>query len=73
MKRCLRICIGLFLGSVAALVFEVFMLFALEFCDGEDLMPLFWSTWAMTQVGSSIAIVGIILAVWHSMRGRNHP
>jgi hypothetical protein len=52
---------------------EVFALMALQFCDGEDLMPLYWSTWTMMQVGSVIAIMGIMLAMSHSLRGTKNP
>lgn len=46
---------------------------ALQFCDGEDLMALYWSTWTVMQIGSLIAIFGVLLAVFHSIRGRKHP
>jgi hypothetical protein len=36
-------------------------------------MPLYWSTWTMMQVGSLIAIFGIILSVFNGLRGRNNP
>lgn len=52
---------------------EAYALLALQFCDGEDLMSLYWSTWTMIQVGSLIAIVGIILALCHSLRDSKHP
>lgn len=59
--------------SVVACVMEVYALMALQFCDGEDLMPLYWSTWTMMQVGSVIAIFGILLAVFNSLRGNKNP
>ena len=52
---------------------EVYTLLALEFCDGEDLMSLYWSTWTMLQVGSLIAVVGIILALCLTIRDKKHP
>jgi hypothetical protein len=52
---------------------EAYALLALQFCDGEDLMSLYWSTWTMIQVGSLIAMVGIILALLHSLSNRRHP
>lgn len=73
MKRCMLTC-GLYAGvSVAAVVTEVFALLALQFCDGEDLMPLYWAAWTALQVGALIAILGILLAASHSVRGREHP
>ncbi len=73
MVRCMAICGACAVVSVVAVVMEVFALMALQFCDGEDLMPLYWSTWTMMQVGSLIAIFGIILAVFNGLRGRNNP
>lgn len=52
---------------------EAYSLLALQFCDGEDLITLYWSTWTMLQVGSLIAIVGIILTLGHNLRNRKHP
>lgn len=52
---------------------EAFCLMALQFCDGEDLISLYWSTWMMIQVGSLIAMMGIILALMHSLRDRRQP
>lgn len=59
--------------SVVAIVMEVFALMALQFCDGEDLMPLYWSTWTMLQVGALIAIFGILLSVFNGLRGNKNP
>ncbi len=59
--------------SVVAIVMEVYALMALQFCDGEDLMSLYWSTWTMMQVGSLIAIFGILLSVTNSLRGNQNP
>lgn len=52
---------------------EAYAIMALQFCDGEDLISLYWSTWTMVQVGSLIAMVGIILAMAHSLSDRRHP
>lgn len=52
---------------------EVYTLLALQFCDGEDLMSLYWSTWTMIQLGSLIAMVGVILAMIHTLRDKRHP
>lgn len=73
MKRCLYEC-GFYASvSVVAVVLEVFALLALQFCDGEDLMSLYWSTWTVMQFGALIAIFGILLAAFHTIRGRKHP
>ncbi|KAI2783324.1 hypothetical protein F4815DRAFT_442197 [Daldinia loculata] len=60
-------CTLLFLIAAVFLVIEVFALLALQFCDGEDLMALYWSTWTMLQLGSEIAILGVVLALWHHL------
>ncbi|KAK1776152.1 hypothetical protein QBC45DRAFT_225328 [Copromyces sp. CBS 386.78] len=73
MQRCLLICSGYFVLSIIAVVMEVYALLALQFCDGEDLMSLYWSTWTMLQVGSLIAILGIILAAFNAIRGNKNP
>lgn len=43
---------------------ECFALFNIEFCDGEDLMPLYWGFWSVLQVGSLIAIAGVMVQFW---------
>lgn len=59
--------------SAVVTVMEAYALLALQFCDGEDLISLYWSTWTMVQVGSLIAIIGIILALMHTLKDRQHP
>ncbi|KAG5960956.1 hypothetical protein E4U58_004482 [Claviceps cyperi] len=61
------------LMSTTVVIIEAFALLALQFCDGEDLMSLYWSTWTMLQVGSLIALMGIVLALLFSHRDRKHP
>ncbi|KAF4595984.1 hypothetical protein GQ602_001597 [Ophiocordyceps camponoti-floridani] len=59
--------------STVVVIMEAFALLALQFCDGEDLMSLYWSTWTMIQVGALIAMSGIVLALVHSLRDSKHP
>ncbi|KAI1776640.1 hypothetical protein F4818DRAFT_355335 [Hypoxylon cercidicola] len=66
-------CSMLFLTAGVMLVIEVFCLLALQYCDGEDLMSLLWSTWTMLQLGSEIAILGIVLALWHHLYDIKQP
>lgn len=73
MVHCMLVCAIYAVVSVVAVVMEVFALMALQFCDGEDLMALYWSTWTVMQIGSLIAIFGVLLAVFHTIRGRKHP
>ncbi|ROT37388.1 hypothetical protein SODALDRAFT_334478 [Sodiomyces alkalinus F11] len=71
--RCIIFASGCVVLSLTTVIMEVFALLALQFCDGEDLMSLYWSTWTMMQVGSLIAVCGIILALLHNLRDRKHP
>jgi hypothetical protein len=66
-------CVICVLVSTGLIVCEVYALMALQFCEGEDLISLYWSTWTMIQVGSNIAMLGIILALCHSFRDFRHP
>ncbi|KAI1206490.1 uncharacterized protein F4807DRAFT_463701 [Annulohypoxylon truncatum] len=73
LKISLAWCTALFFLAAILLIFEVFALLALQFCDGEDLMSLYWSTWTMLQLGSEIAILGINLAMWHQLFNVRQP
>ncbi|KAK0753940.1 hypothetical protein B0T18DRAFT_424408 [Schizothecium vesticola] len=73
MNRCLYQCLAYFLISLAAVVIEIFILMALQFCDGEDLMSLYWSTWTVLQLGSLVAIAGVLLSVYNNMHGNKNP
>jgi uncharacterized BrkB/YihY/UPF0761 family membrane protein len=50
--------------SITCTVIEVFAAFNIEYCDGEDLMQLYWGFWSVLQVGSNIAIFGVMLQLW---------
>jgi len=50
--------------ALAATVLECFAAFNIEYCDGEDLMQLYWGFWSVLQVGSNIAILGVMLQFW---------
>ena len=52
---------------------EAFAAFSIQFCDGEDLMMLYWGFWTLLQVGSLIAIFGIMLNQWYTLREKEHP
>lgn len=67
------LCFGCIVVSTVIVVMEVYALMALQFCDGEDLISLYWSTWTMIQVGALIAMVGIILAMFHTLTNSTHP
>lgn len=61
-----------FLSLIIAIL-EAFVLLTLQFCDGEPLSSLYWSTWTVLQVGAVVAIFGICLHVRHMIKGRRHP
>lgn len=70
---CMYLCLLYMSISIVCLVMEVYALLALQFCDGEDLMSLYWATWTMLQLGSMVAIAGIVLAVFNNIRGNKNP
>jgi len=59
--------------SVTCTVFEVFAAFNIEYCDGEDLMQLYWGFWSVLQVGSNIAIFGVMLQLWIALGNVKSP
>jgi len=73
LRQSMFMCLGCVSVSTVIVVMEAYSILALQFCDGEDLISLYWSTWTMIQIGSLIAMMGIILALAHSLRGRRHP
>ncbi|KAH6969219.1 hypothetical protein DER45DRAFT_497383 [Fusarium avenaceum] len=73
LRQCVYMCLACVSVSTVIVVMEAYSILALQFCDGEDLISLYWSTWTMIQIGSLIAMIGIILALAHTLRGRQHP
>ncbi|KAF4982994.1 hypothetical protein FZEAL_1495 [Fusarium zealandicum] len=73
LRQYIIMCLGCVAVSTVIVVMEAYAILALQFCDGEDLISLYWSTWTMIQVGSLIAMMGIILALANTLRGRQHP
>lgn len=59
--------------SATCTVFEVFAAFNIEYCDGEDLMQLYWGFWSVMQVGSNIAIIGVMLQLWIALGDVKSP
>lgn len=59
--------------AIVASVMEALACLTLQFCDGEDLVQFYWSFWALLQIGSVIALIG--LAVYHiySLNDKDHP
>ncbi|APA13925.1 hypothetical protein sscle_12g086950 [Sclerotinia sclerotiorum 1980 UF-70] len=53
-----------FILALICVVLEVFAAFNIEYCDGEDLIQLYWGFWSILQVGSLIAILGVMLQFW---------
>lgn len=73
MKRCMMVCSIYAAISIVAVVMEIYALMAMQFCDGEALMSLYWSTFTTMQFGSVIAILGILLSMLNNLRGNKNP
>jgi hypothetical protein len=72
-KRFLGFVTLLFLVASACAVIEVFALMNIQFCDGEDLIVLYWSFWGFLQTGSIIAIFGVVLNLWIALADVHTP
>jgi hypothetical protein len=59
--------------SITATIFECFAAFNIEYCDGEDLMQLYWGFWSVLQVGSNIAIFGVMIQFWIVLADQETP
>ncbi|TAQ91045.1 hypothetical protein B7494_g667 [Chlorociboria aeruginascens] len=53
---CLFFCI-----AIVCVIMECFAQFNIEYCDGEDLINLYFGVWSITQLGGLIAILGVIV------------
>lgn len=54
-------------------IMAAFTLLTLQFCDGEPLSSLYWSTWTVLVVGGIVAIFGISLHIRHLIKSRRPP
>jgi hypothetical protein len=50
--------------SLTCIAMECFAIFNIGYCHGEDLIQLYWAFWVTWQVGSCIAILGVMIAFW---------
>lgn len=73
LKHCFWFCLGCGFISLVVVIMEAFVIMALQFCDGEPIVSLYWATWTMLSVGGLIAIWGICLHVRHMITGKKHP
>lgn len=73
LKHCFWFCFGCGTAALVVVFIETFVTMALQFCDGEPLIGLYWATWTMLQVGGLIAIWGICLHIRHMITGKKHP
>lgn len=73
LRNCLAWCAASTAVATAAVVLEVFVLLALQFCEGENLMSLYWATWTTIQFGGLTAVFGIVLSVYPHLKDRKHP
>jgi uncharacterized membrane protein YGL010W len=72
-KHYLGIAALCFITAIICVVLEAFALFNIEYCDGEDLMQLYWGFWSILQVGSLIAIGGVMVQFWIVMGAVETP
>lgn len=68
--RCIYVSFLCFIVALFCTVFEAFAAFSLGFCHKSDMAFLYSSFWKLLQVGSTIAIFGIVLAQLWSFMGR---
>ncbi|KAL1840645.1 hypothetical protein VTJ49DRAFT_253 [Mycothermus thermophilus] len=73
MRRALVSCGAYAAVAITSVVLEAYALMGLQFCQGEDLMVLYWASWTMLQIGSTAAMVGILLAAFYQLRGMKAP
>ncbi|KAL2269988.1 hypothetical protein VTJ83DRAFT_2172 [Remersonia thermophila] len=73
MRRTLITCGTYTAMTIASVVLEAHALLGLQFCHGEDLMALLWASWTMFQIGSTAALLGILLAAFYQWRGMKAP
>ncbi|KUI66452.1 hypothetical protein VM1G_01850 [Cytospora mali] len=73
LRHCFWFCLVCGVIAFFVVVLETFVIMALQFCDGEPLVSLYWATWTMLQVGGLIAIWGICLHIRHMITGKKHP
>lgn len=59
--------------GLISVVTEAFALFSIEYCDGEYLTQLYWGFWSILQVGSLIAMLGVIVQFWMVLGDHETP
>lgn len=58
------VCFGL---AVTCTVCMAFTLLNLQYCQGSELMQMYWALWGMLPVGSSVAILGVMVQLGMTM------
>ncbi|CAG8953228.1 hypothetical protein HYFRA_00003430 [Hymenoscyphus fraxineus] len=66
-NRCLFTSIGLTIAATTALAFGACAGLNMQFCHEEDLMVFIWAMWSVIQLGSVLAMWGVVL---HQLRAR---
>src|SRR5258706_11552830 len=72
-KKCFLVSILCFFFALISVIMEAFAALSIQFCDGEDIMMLYWGFWNLVQVGSLIAILGIAFNQAWSLGGKEQP
>jgi hypothetical protein len=56
-----------FLCAVGCTACQAFTLLNLQYCQGEDLMQMYWTLWGILPVGSCVAIFGVMVQLCITM------
>lgn len=72
-KRCLYVSMCCSALSIFLVVMEAFAGMSIAFCDGEDLMFFYWGFWSLLQIGSVIAMWGIVVNEYSLLKGHERP
>lgn len=63
----------LFSFVVVAVVIQALTIFALQHCIKEDLLGLYWPIWTLLGLGTSIAMLGIVLCQVYALANQEWP
>jgi hypothetical protein len=64
---------GCFLATLLCVGMEALAGCALYYCHQHKTINFYWAMWGLTQVGSLIAILGVTLHQWASLKEQNPP
>jgi uncharacterized BrkB/YihY/UPF0761 family membrane protein len=62
-----------FLAAAGCVALEGLAGTALNYCQQHKVINFYWAMWGLTQVGSLIAILGVTIHQWASLREHSTP